>query len=299
MTSAYVSRITKGTLECLQVQHPRGHALIALQGAQVLSYCPAGAQPVIWLSERAEYVTGQPVRGGIPVCWPWFGDWRRNPAAVRDGYPAMAELPAHGWARGMPWQLDDIVETDREVTLTLSVGLSSLVDAGQCVPVQLTLDIVVGATLVLRLRNRSLSPSPVHLTQALHTYFAISDIDNVQVEGLIDVPYIDTLSQWREDSGNVPVTFHGEVDRIYQGDVTQVILRDAGWRRCIRLTASNSRSLVLWNPHIEKSLRLGQFAPDAWRRMVCIESANIVSDMLTLQPGSEHLLEVTIDTVSF
>jgi glucose-6-phosphate 1-epimerase len=288
-----------GTLECLQVQHPRGHALIALQGAQVLSYCPVGAQPVIWLSEQAEYNAGQPVRGGIPVCWPWFGDLRRNPAAVREFYPATATPPSHGWARSVDWQLDGIVETDSDVTLTLSVGGSAPVETGQCVPVQLTLDIVVGATLVLRLHNRSLSATPVSLTQALHTYFAISDIDNVKVEGLVDVPYIDTLSHWQQDSEKVPVSFHGEVDRIYQGDVAQVILQDAGWRRCVRLTASNSRSLVLWNPHIEKSLRLGQFAPDAWRRMVCIETANVMSDMLTLQPGSEHLLEVTIDTVAY
>lgn len=304
ITSNYVTLKSEGSLTCLQVNHPRASACIALQGAQVLEFAPTGQRPVIWLSEEAAFQPGQSVRGGIPVCWPWFGDFRRNPAAVKSQYQ-LAEPPAHGWARTVDWQVDDIVDSVGGVTVTLSVSAAALASASIPIVVLPRLQVSVGERLHVLLINEFPADSVVagdavgpsgkfSISQALHTYFAVSDINNVAVEGLEGVPYIDTLKDWQEFTDVQPVQFAGETDRIYQGNVADVCLRDEGWQRRIRVRASHSRSLVLWNPHVEKSLRLSQFASDAWRRMVCIETANILSDIVELAPGECHVMQFEV-----
>lgn len=311
ITSSYVTLKPEGALTCLQVNHPRASASIALQGAQVLEYTPAGERPVIWLSEKAAFQPGHSVRGGIPVCWPWFGDLRRNPQGVKSQY-SLPEPPAHGWARTVEWQVDGIVDSAEGVTVSLSVSAAALASAPIPIVVLPRLQISIGERLQVLLINEFPADSVAavdavrssgtfSISQALHTYFAVSDIDNVVVEGLEGVPYLDTLKDWQEFTDVEPVQFVGETDRIYrllpaskQGSVSDVCLRDEGWQRRIRVRAAHSRSLVLWNPHVEKSLRLSQFAPDAWRRMVCIETANILSDVVVLAPGESHVLQFEV-----
>lgn len=301
ITSNYVTLNSEGELTCLRVNHPRASASIALQGAQVLEYTPTGERSVIWLSEEAAFQPGQSVRGGIPVCWPWFGDLRRNPDAVKSQYH-LAEPPAHGWARTVEWQVDSIVDSVEGVTVTLSVSPAVLASAPVPIVVRPRLQVSIGERLQVLLINEFPADSVAavqskgefSISQALHTYFAVSDIDNVVVEGLVGVPYLDTLKDWQEFTDVQPVQFAGETDRIYQGGVSDVCLCDEGWQRRIRVRAVHSRSLVLWNPHVEKSLRLSQFASDAWRRMVCIETANILSDIVVLAPGESHVMQFEV-----
>lgn len=288
-----VKFVQQGDLNCIQVCHPLGQAVVALQGAQVLQYAPVGAEPVIWLSERVEYKSGQALRGGVPVCWPWFGDLSRNPDQIREQYD-LTSAPAHGWARTALWELVRVDESARRVTLVLQVSENSLANAPTNIGVIPSLEIGVGAALTLKLGNRNASTKPAMLSQALHTYLAVSDINNVEIAGLEGVPYIDTVGQWHEMRSNNPIRLSAETDRIYQGDVAHVQLQDSGWNRTLHIKTQHSRSLVLWNPHIEKSMRLNQFAPDAWRRMVCIESANVAKDMLMLLPGESCWLETEI-----
>lgn len=295
ITSANVRMSVRGELQCLEVSHPLGQAVIALQGAQVLSYSPAGAQPVIWLSEKAGYQVSQPVRGGIPLCWPWFADLARNPEAIRQQHAQQnAIAPAHGWARTVPWQVDAIEEGADRITISLSVDEATRRAAIFPVEVIPSVKISVGASLQVQLVNISVSRDPVMISQALHTYLAVSDIDNVVVEGLQAVPYVDTLHDWQVLSEASPVRIEGEVDRIYQGEVNQVSVYDCGWQRRVVVRSMNSRSLVLWNPHVEKSLRLSQFAADAWRHMLCIETANVLADVITLMPGQCHVLQLDL-----
>jgi len=132
------------------------------------------------------------------------------------------------------------------------------------------------------------------ISQALHSYFAVSDIHQVRVEGLAGCPYIDTLLDWQQrQQQDGDLAFNGETDRIYLQLPTTLQLIDPAWKRSIRLTTRGSRSAVLWNPWIDKAKRLSSYADDAWQRMACIETANVLDDVVVLQPGQQHLLGVS------
>lgn len=276
-------------LPALRVRNAAAEALIVLRGAQVLEFVERGRQPLLWLSERAEFRRGQTIRGGIPVCWPWFGDLARNPDPVRQlaGEPAAA--PAHGLVRAQDWLLHAIDERPDQTEITLRCPT---LPAHWPHATELLLTIGVGRTLTLQLTTKNTGATPLALTQALHTYFAVSDIRAVTVPTLADKRYIDTLRNWSEQIQTGVENFSGETDRIYCDLPERLQLHDAQWRRAIHLRAAHSSSAVLWNPWIEKSKRLSQFADDAWQRMLCIETANVLEDAVTLAPGAAHTLEM-------
>lgn len=280
-------------LPCLRIQHPKASALIALQGAQVLEYTPAGAEPVIWLSETAGFKGGQSVRGGIPVCWPWFGDLKRNPAEVQrsvQGDPALA----HGWVRNQPWLLEHTSIDADAARIRLRYPTPLGLGSPWAAQVSLTLDILVGAELNLQLTTVNWSDAPITYSQALHSYFAVSQIDKVQVLDLDQCRYIDTLQQWRECADADPLAIRQETDRIYLDTPATIRLLDLGWQRIIHINSDTSRSAVVWNPWIEKSARLSHFADDAWQRMLCIETARVLDDCVTLPPGEQDTLRLNI-----
>ena len=282
-------------LTCLRITHPRASALIALQGAQVLEFTPAGAQPVIWLSETAAFKHGQSVRGGIPVCWPWFGDLARNPQAVRDCIGNLEPpVPAHGWARSQPWLLQAIGETEDEVKIRLEYPAPMGLPVAWAAQVSLTLDISIGQRLQLSLTTRNHSTNTLTLSQALHSYFAVSHIDQVQVFDLDNVRYLDTLQLWSERRDAAPLPIQQETDRIYLDTPPLIRIEDSGWQRTICIESRSSRSAVVWNPWIDKSARLSQFRPDAYQRMLCIETARVMDDCLLVQAGGSSSMEVSI-----
>lgn len=287
-----VQLVQLGELPALRINNDCATALIALQGAQLLEFVPHGSRPIIWLSEQAAFARGQGIRGGIPVCWPWFGDLERNPAAVRAAVTGPA-APAHGLVRAQDWLLDHIAEQPGNTTIALRYPTATLADRWPHAA-ELTLTVSIGATLRLQLRTRNSGASPFALSQALHTYFAISDSRQVDILGFEDTRYIDTLDHWRECRQQGAIRGSGEIDRIYLQTPAHVQLRDAGWQRSIQLRAQNSASAVVWNPHIEKSKRLGQFAADAWQRMFCIETANVMDDCVVLAAGADHELDLEI-----
>jgi glucose-6-phosphate 1-epimerase len=278
-----IEKVQHGELACWRVVTPSGEALIAEQGAQVLQYQGAGGQPVIWLSEQAKYARGAAVRGGAPVCWPWFGDLARNPQAVRDCI-GLREGPQHGWVRTLPWDLSDSRnEGDSAILIfTLDTGRTGLPWPHHAV---LTLTVEVGAALTLSLATHNLGTEPLHLSQALHAYFAVSDARTIALSGFDGKNYIDTLDGWREkrQSGDIAIT--GETDRIYLGLDGVLAIDDPGWNRRIVIEPRHSSSAVVWNPWIGKAAQLSQFAPDAWQRMICIETARVWDDPLVVAPG--------------
>lgn len=287
-----------GDLPLLLVNNCSASAVIALQGAQVLRYQRQGTadqptQPLLWLSDLAAYQRGQSVRGGIPVCWPWFGDLDRNPAAVQQQYSrnnAPAPAPAHGLVRSCNWLIDSCSELDDETHITLRCPTAEM-NLGN---IELLLQITIGDSLRLQLRTTNNGNSNFVFTQALHSYFAISDIHTAAVEGLENTRYIETLENWTEKKQHGAVTFSGETDRIYLDIPEHIDIVDTAWQRNIQLYAKGSRSAVVWNPWIEKSKRLSQFAPEAWQHMLCIESANVLDDCIALAPAESHTLALTI-----
>jgi len=292
MASSSVELVQLDELPILRVHNDCATALIALQGAQVLEFVPRGERAIIWLSEQAAFKRGQSIRGGIPICWPWFGELARNPAPVRAALSA-GNAPAHGLVRTQTWLLESIVDQPALTQIVLRYPTAEL-SASWPHPVDLTLTISIGATLRLQLATRNIGDATLALTQALHSYFAISDIRQIEIDGFENSTYIDTLQDWREFPQHGTIRIDGEVDRIYRQVPGHIQLRDAGWQRAIHLRTHSSTSAVVWNPHIEKSKRLSQFAADAWQRMLCIESANVMDDSVVLAAGDEHVLDVEI-----
>ncbi len=290
-----VERLELGKLACWRVRTAEAELLVAQQGAQILSYQRLGEPPLIWLSEQAEYQQGQSVRGGIPVCWPWFGDLKRNPQAVQGMHEGGPLTPAHGLVRGLDWELQTVDRQAQGVHLALRCAEAEQGLPGWPHSVALSLDIRLGDSLQVRLSSRNLGEQPVSISQALHSYFAVSDVRQVSVEGLDQCRYVDALEDdWRAQRHSGELRIAGETDRLFLDLPSRLAILDPHWQRRIILETSGSHSAVLWNPWVDKAKRLSQFAEDAWQGMLCIETANVLDDLVELAPGEQHQLAVTL-----
>ena len=264
-----------GDLAVAEIQTPLASARVALQGAHLLAWQPAGATPVIWLSQAAVFAPGQPVRGGVPVCWPWFG--------AREG------LPAHGFVRTRLWQVR-AASTDAAGQVVLRLGLQD--DVGtralwdQAFDVELVL--TIGATLSMSLISHNTGDQPFTLTDALHTYFCVADIGQTVVLGLDGCDYIDKVQAFAQARQTGPVEFTGETDRIYIDTTADCVIEDRVQQRAIRVSKNGSSSTVVWNPWRDKTF--ADMAAGEYQQMVCVETCNAGPDQITLAPGESHAL---------
>jgi glucose-6-phosphate 1-epimerase len=283
-----------GELNCWRISSERVELLIAQQGAQILSYQRVGEQPLLWLSDQAIFRQGKSVRAGVPVCWPWFGNLQRNPQAVQAMYHG-EQAPAHGLVRGRDWQLLDIVEVGGSLRIEFELPEAQGDLQGWPHDVELKLVMVLSNDLTLSLTSRNMGNTPVTISQALHSYFAVSDVRQVRVEGVEGLGYIETLADWEQRQQEGALAFAGETDRIYLATAPALSIVDPQWKRRITLTSSGSRSAVIWNPWTERAKELPDMADDGWQRMLCIETANVWDDLVELRPGASHSLGVRID----
>ncbi len=272
----------EGGLAVVAVDTEAASARIALQGAHLLSWIPDGEKPVIWLSPNAKFAPGKAIRGGIPVCWPWFGP-----------HTSETTYPAHGFARTADWAMVD-VERPSDHSLALLFRLIPSETSRRWWPhaTPVELRISVGQRLSLELTTKNLGISPLPISQALHAYLAVSDVRAIQVLGLANRRYIDKVDGGAVKHEAGPVKFTEETDRIYLDSTIDLLLLDPGLRRSIRIAKTGSHSTIVWNPWIEKSARMDDFVESGYLNMLCIEAANAADDTITLQPGAEHRLSV-------
>ena len=282
-----------GELNCWRITSERAELLIAQQGAQILSYQRVGEPPLLWLSDQAIFRQGKSVRAGVPVCWPWFGNLQRNPQAVQAMYRG-EQAPAHGLARAREWQLLGIEEVGDGLRIEFELPEAQGDLPGWPHDVQLKLVVELGERLALSLTSRNMGNTPVTLSQALHSYFAVSDVCQARVEGVEGLGYIETLADWEQRQQQGPLGFAGETDRIYLATPQTLSIVDPHWQRRITLTSSGSRSAVIWNPWTERARELADMADDGWQRMLCIETANVWDDVVELRPGATCSLSVSI-----
>ncbi|MEN5301525.1 D-hexose-6-phosphate mutarotase [Pseudomonas sp. TWI628] len=282
-----------GELNCWRISSDRAELLIAQQGAQILSYQRVGEPPLLWLSDQAIFRQGKSVRAGVPVCWPWFGNLQRNPASVQAMYRG-EQAPAHGLARTRDWQLLGVEEKGDELHIEFQLPEAQGELPGWPHDVELKLQIVLGDTLTVSLNSRNMGNSPVTISQALHSYFAVSDVRQARVEGVEGLQYIETLADWQQRQQQGELGFAGETDRIYLDTPQKLSIVDPHWQRRITLTSNGSRSAVIWNPWTERAKELADMADDGWQRMLCIETANVWDDVVELKPGASRSLQVTI-----
>ncbi|KJK06706.1 D-hexose-6-phosphate mutarotase [Pseudomonas tussilaginis] len=293
MSTPKVESEQHGELNCWRITTDSAELLVAQQGAQVLSYQRLGEPPLLWLSEQAIFKQGKSVRAGVPVCWPWFGQLSRNPQAVQAMYQG-AEPPAHGLVRGRDWQLLGIAETGDTVRVDFNLPDTQGNLPGWPHNVELKLSIVLGEQLTIALTSYNLDNVPVTISQALHSYFAVSDVREVNVEGVDGLRYIETLADWESRAQQGDLGFAGETDRIYLQAPKKLSIVDPAWNRRIHLSSSGSRSAVIWNPWTDRAAQLTDMANDGWQRMLCIETANVWDDVVTLAPGATHTLSLTL-----
>ncbi|WP_367598474.1 D-hexose-6-phosphate mutarotase [Pseudomonas fulva] len=294
MATFQVSTEQHGELHCWRIRSRFAELLIARQGAQVLSYQRTGEPPLLWLSDEAIFRQGKSVRAGAPVCWPWFGDLQRNPETIRSMYHA-EQAPAHGLVRTRDWQLLSLEEVGETLRIEFEMADAQGGLPGWPHTVELRLVVVLDEALTLQLTSRNLGESPVTLSQALHSYFAVSDVRQAKVDGVEGLAYIETLADWQQRHQQGALTFTGETDRIYLDTPQTLSIVDPAWGRRIILTSSGSRSAVIWNPWTARAKELPDMADDGWQRMLCIETANVWDDVVQLQPGASSSLGVRID----
>ena len=268
-------------LPVAEIQTAQASARLALQGAQVLAWQPAGHLPVIWLSQAAVFEPGQAVRGGVPVCWPWFG--------------ARAGLPAHGFVRTRLWELRDVSE-DLAQPMVLRLGLRDD-DSTRALwdfAFDLELVVTVGATLTLALTTRNTGDQAFTLTQALHSYFCVGDIAQTSVQGLDGTDYLDKVQDFALARQTGPLEFRGETDRIYINTRADCRIEDRLWQRRLQVAKTGSSSTVVWNPGREREQTLPDMAAGAYRGMLCVETCNAGPDQISVAPGCAHTLSACI-----
>jgi dihydroxy-acid dehydratase len=280
-------RTGAGGLTYVDIDNDGGRATICLQGAHVVSYRPKSqATPVVWVSDAAKFAPGKSIRGGAPVCWPWFG-----------AHPGEASFPAHGFARTVEWEVTGSRKrNDARTEITLQ-----LVDAPQTRaqwphPSRLTLTVVVGDKLEMQLATANTGDAAFEIGEALHTYFHISDIGAVSVTGLEGADYHDKVENFARKTQRGEVKFAGEVDRVYVNAPGDCVIVDAGLKRRIRIAKSGSQSTVVWTPWTEKAEKMGDMGRgmggEGWREMVCVESGNAMDNVVTVAPGATHTMRV-------
>lgn len=272
-----------GGLTVARIANDQASATIALQGAHVLAWQPRGEEPVIWLSPEAKFAPGKSVRGGVPICWPWFG-----------AHATEASFPAHGFARTVPWSVaatERLPDGSTRIVLRLEPNDAARAQWPHATPVETV--VTAGKTLEVALVTRNEGASAATIGEALHTYFAISDIRQVTVTGLDGRAYLDKVKNFARETQSGPIRFTGETDRIYLDTGGECAIEDSGMSRRIRIFATGSRSTVVWNPWVEKAGKMGDFGKDGWTRIVCVETANAADDVVTIPPGGEHRLTAT------
>ena len=274
----------RGGLERLVVDTPACVGEIYLHGAHVTGWQPRGEAPVLWLSGHSAFEPGRPIRGGIPICFPWFGP-----------HPTDASRPPHGFVRVTPWTLERVTREADTITAVLSLVVSADREPSWPHAAALHLEVCFGRELAVAftVANRGTTACPV--AEALHTYIAVGDIRQVTLEGLAGTAYVDKVRGGvRAVQDAAPLAFDGETDRPYLGTEAPVSVVDPAWKRRIVVAKEGSRTTVVWNPWIAKARAMPDFGDDEWPAMVCVEAANALDDAYTLAPGATHTLRTRL-----
>lgn len=278
-----------------EIGNPQATATLCLQGAHLMTWQPRSqSTPVIWLSRDAKLAAGKSIRGGVPVCWPWFGAHAAEPGFASGETSAVPRFSAHGYARTAPWQvIESGTEPDGATRLTLRLLESKKTRTQWPHEARLELTVSVGETLRMELSTENTGEFGFTISEALHAYFRVGDIGAVRVTGLAGCTYWDKAggSTLKKQSGII--RFEGETDCVYINTAAACAIEDDALKRRIRIAKSGSLSTVVWTPWTAKAERMGDLGqPDGWREMLCVESANALDNALHVAAGTRHTLVV-------
>jgi len=281
--------ITAGNqgLPRVSVLTPAAAAEIYLHGAQLTSWRPVGAEDVIFLSQHSQWEAGRAIRGGIPVCFPWFRNKADDPKA-----------PAHGFVRTKAWQLDSVEMQGDAVLVSLSTASDEATRAWWPHDFHLTHRLTIGEELAQELVVSNTGNTSLRFEEALHTYYRVGGADAVRVQGLDGVDYLDNTDGNRKKQQEGDVVFGRQTDSAYIDTTHAVEIYDPLLRRRIRLTKQNSRTTVVWNPWSTGAQTLKDLGGDEWRTMACVEASNIRDFAVDLLPGQLHTMTTIINVAA-
>lgn len=269
----------------LRVTSALAEAHIYLHGAHVAHYQAAGEPPLLFMSSESSFAAGKPIRGGVPVIFPWFGP-----------HPEQPDFPAHGFARTKQWQLISVEQNAAgEVRARFRLEADAETRALWPHDFALEYEVKIGSRLEMSLTVENRSGTAFPYEEALHTYCIVSDVRQVQITGLEGAIYIDKTDHLRrKEQPPEPIRITAETDRIYLKTASKCTADDPSMRRRIIVEKSGSATTVVWNPWIAKSAALPDFGNDEWPGMLCIETANAADDAVTLAAGAKHVLTATV-----
>ncbi len=278
--------VGNGGLPKVRITTPASSADIYLHGAQVTSWKPQSEEEVIFLSEQAQWADGRAIRGGIPICFPWFRSKADDPHA-----------PAHGFVRTRQWHLDAITKSDADsVTVACSTESDESTNSWWPHPFRLVHRITIAQTLALELIVTNTGNAPFRFEEALHTYFKVRQVQNVSVRGLDHAVYLDNTDGNRRKIQSGDVAFTSSTDSAYMNTQGPVDVIDSALSRVLRTEKGNSSTTIVWNPWQQGTASLKDLGKDEWSQMVCVEASNILDFAVSLAPGEQHILRATISS---
>jgi glucose-6-phosphate 1-epimerase len=265
----------------IEIQNDCAEAKIALQGAHLFHYKVKNKAALLWLSEKAYFEEGKAIRGGIPICFPWFGKNKEN-----------TSLPQHGFARTVLWKVvleEEVDECHTHIRLQLKANANTLEQWPYLF--DLYLDVTIGNELGIALSVTNTDSKAFEISTALHTYFLVSNINTVRIKGLDESTYYNALddSNYKQKDD---ILIQEEVDRVYSDPSDTITLLDGECK--VKLQQEGSNSLVVWNPWIEKSEQMTDMYNDGYKSMVCLETSNAREDARIVKAGETHVLKAVI-----
>jgi glucose-6-phosphate 1-epimerase len=273
----------------IDISNQYAKARISTYAGQIVSYQPNSAtEDLFFLSDKVQYQEGKAIRGGVPICWPWFGD-------DTSGF----ERPPHGFVRNQQW---DVLSTetleDGRTSVVLTTADTDMTRELWHYEFNLELQLLIGSNLEMKLKTKNTGKQFFTITQALHTYFKVSDVSNVLIKGLDGKPYIDKLDSFAVKQQADDIMVSQEIDRIYQKSPKQISLTDSGFNRTITISSYGSDTTIVWNPWSTSVSKIADLNLDSYRNFVCVETANVFTDSLTIIPaGREHVV-TTVFSIS-
>jgi len=277
---------TKGDLPIVTLTNQYATATISLYGAQVLSYIPKGEADILWMSDKSLFQEGKAIRGGIPICFPWFGP-----------NPEDSKKPQHGFARLLTWTVKT-TNTSPQGYLSITLALKDSPATKALWPFSFTAEIIVTLDTKLELTLRCINndEKAFEYSDALHSYFNISDISNITIDGLVDATYfpagIDTGIQQKEKL----VAITKEENRRYLDHTATCTINDQGYKRKISVGKAGSKTTVVWNPGADVTKTMSDMSPDGYKTFVCVEAANAFNNFIKLGPGESFSLSTIIQS---
>ena len=269
-----------GGLPAVQVATPLASGLVYLHGAHVAAWQPAGCEEILWMSHKSLFEAGKPIRGGVPLCFPWFGPRK--------------DAPGHGFARLGAWELESIQQDAAGVTVSLALRPDAVSRGYWPHEFVLRHRVTIGTELTMSIELGNNGSTPLTAEEALHTYFSVGDVRQVRVTGLAGTHYLDKVDGARERVQEGAIAITGETDRVYLDTTGPVTIEDSVKRRKITIAKEHSLATVVWNPWVAKAKAMPDFGDEEWPGMLCVETCNVGAAAVRVAPGEKHVMTARI-----